>query len=298
MIPEYALEHELLSIRMDSLLKKTQEGEARIIAGKYEIVKLLGAGSKGVVYLCRHQELSGHMVAVKVLCPELVKDKVAADRFRNEIFAAYGVSHPNVVRVYEYARDDDFMALTMEYVDGGDLADRLESADPVPLTEVIEILRQICSGLQAIHDAELVHRNLKPENILLTKEGQVKIADFCIAQAVPGPKLTDHGGVVGTIDYVSPEFMLNSSIDSRSDIYSVGCIAYEMITGQSPFCGDSVYATMTKRLKKEPPAPSSIRQDCPKELDQTVLKAMARNPDERYQSAAALREYLEAIKPI
>ena len=267
-----------------------------VIDGRYEVVKCLGAGSMGLVYACRHRELSGHLVAVKVLFPEVSHDKIATARFRNEIFASYGVSHPNVVRAYEYIRDGDLVGYTMEYVGGGDLADRLgRSKGPIPVADVIRMLSQMCAGVQAIHDSGIVHRDLKPENILLSKDGNVKIADFGIARTGHGPKLTEHGGVVGTIDYVSPEYMLNSQVDWRSDIYAVGILAYEMLTGESPFKGDSVYATMTKRLKTDPDPPSKIREDCPAELDAIVLRAMERDPEARYQSAGAMFEDLQNL---
>lgn len=256
-----------------------------VIGGKYEVVKCLGSGSMGLVYACRHRELPGHMVAVKVLFPEVAQDKVAAQRFRNEVFASYGVSHPNVVRAYEYVRDGELVAYTMEYVNGGDLAERLSKQDLMPIPEVVRLLSQMCAGVQAIHDAQIVHRDLKPENILLTKDGNVKIADFGIARNRYGPKLTEHGGVVGTIDYVSPEYMLNSQVDWRSDIYALGILAYEMVCGESPFKGDSVYATMTKRLKTDPELPSKTRGDAPPALDHIVLRAMHRDPEQRYQSA-------------
>lgn len=274
-------------IMVDEHLISLQPGT--VIAGRYEVVKCLGQGSMGLVYACRHKELSGHLVAVKVLFPEVARDKIAAARFRNEIFASYGVSHPNVVRAYEYLRDGDLVAYTMEYIGGGDLADRLGNPDEtLPIAEIVRLLGQMCSGVQAIHDTGIVHRDLKPENILLTKDGVVKIADFGIARTRDGPKLTEHGGVVGTIDYVSPEYMLNSQVDWRSDIYALGILGYEMITGESPFRGDSVYATMTKRLKTDPAAPSTLRKECPPELDRIVLKAMERDPEKRYQSAAEI----------
>jgi len=268
-----------------------------VIAGKYEVVKCLGAGSMGLVYACRHRELSGHLIAIKVLFPEVARDKIAAARFRNEIFASYGVSHPNVVRAYEYLRDGDLVAYTMEYVDGGDLAERLGDPDNLlPIPDILRFLEQMCSGVQAIHDSGIIHRDLKPENILLTNEGNIKIADFGIARTGHGPKLTEHGGVVGTIDYVSPEYMLNSQVDWRSDIYALGILAYEMIAGESPFRADSVYATMTKRLKSDPLPPSSVRPECSKELDTIVLKAMERNPDVRYQSALEMCQDLQALR--
>jgi serine/threonine protein kinase len=268
-----------------------------VIGGRYEVVKSLGSGSMGVVYACRHRDLSGHMVSVKVLFPEFAQDKTAFARFRNEICASYGVSHPNVVRAYEYLTDGDLVAYTMEYVSGGDLADRLDRRDPIPIPDVVTILSQMCSGVQAIHDAGIIHRDLKPENILISKEGKVKITDFGIARTDHGPKLTEHGGVVGTIDYVSPEYMLHSIVDWRSDIYAIGILAYEMIVGKAPFQGDSLYATMNKRLKEDPTPPSVSRSDCPKQLDNIVLRAMHREREVRYQSAQEICDDLNRFFP-
>ncbi len=266
-----------------------------VIAGRYEVVKCLGAGSMGLVYACRHRELAGHLVAVKVLFPEVAKDNVAAARFRNEIVASYGVSHPNVVRAYEYFRDGDLVAYTMEYVGGGDLADRLAQGEKMPISVVVRYLGQIASGVQAIHDAGIVHRDLKPENILLTQEGDVKITDFGIARTGHGPKLTEHGGVVGTIDYVSPEYLERGQVDARSDIYAIGVLGYEMITGQSPFKGDSVIATMTLRLRSDPQQPIQLRPDCPVRLNEIILRAMERNPELRYQSTAEIFHDLQEL---
>lgn len=266
-----------------------------VIGGKYEVVKCLGSGSMGLVYACRHRELQGQLVAVKVLFPEVAEDKVACARFKNEILASYGVSHPNVVRAYEYLSDRDLVAYTMEYVGGGDLAEKLGGADRLSIPEIVRLLGQMAAGCQAIHDAGIVHRDLKPENILITSDGMVKIADFGIARNRHGPKLTEHGGVVGTIDYVAPEYMLKSQVDWRSDIYALGILAYEMVTGEAPFTGDSVYATMTKRLKTDPAAPSSLRNDCPVELDRIILKAMRRDPEDRYQSSFEMFSDLQKL---
>ena len=266
-----------------------------VIAGRYEVVKCLGAGSMGLVYACRHRELAGHLVAVKVLFPEVAKDSVAAARFRNEIVASYGVSHPNVVRAYEYFRDGDLVAYTMEYVGGGDLADRLSSGERMPIPVIVRLLGQISSGVQAIHDAGIVHRDLKPENILLTQEGDVKITDFGIARTGHGPKLTEHGGVVGTIDYVSPEYLERGQVDARSDIYAIGVLGYEMITGQSPFKGDSVIATMTLRLRSDAVIPMKLRSDCPQKLNDVIMRAMERNPELRYQSTMEMYHDLQEL---
>jgi serine/threonine protein kinase len=183
----------------------------------------------------------------------------------------------------------------MEYVGGGDLASKLGAEERITIPETLKMLSQMAAGCQAIHDAGIVHRDLKPENILLTSEGNVKIADFGIARNRHGPKLTEHGGVVGTIDYVAPEYMLKSQVDWRSDIYALGILAYEMVTGESPFKGESLYATMTKRLKTDPDPPSALRSECPAELDRIILKAMQREPDSRYQAAIEMFADLQAL---
>lgn len=268
-----------------------------IINGRYEIVKCLGTGSMGMVYACRHRELAGHMVAMKVLFAEVARDSVAAARFRNEIVASYGVSHPNVVRAYEYFRDGDLIAFTMEYIGGGDLADRINREEPLAIDEIARMLSQMCSGVQAIHDAGIIHRDLKPENILLTAQGDIKITDFGIARmGSGGPKLTEHGGVVGTIDYVSPEYLERGQVDARSDVYALGVLAFEMITGESPFRGQSVIETMTMRLKTDPEPPHKLRPECPPALSNIVLKAMARDVDKRYQSAGEMFYDLNQLK--
>lgn len=273
-----------------------------LIASRYEVVKCLGAGSMGLVYACRRRgEAGSGLVAVKVLFPEVARDKTQLARFRNEVFAAYGVSHPNVVKVGEYSRDGDLVFYTMEFVSGGDLATKLgRASERIPLAAIVKMLSQMAAGVQAIHDAGVIHRDLKPENILLTKEGDVKIADFGIARLEMGTgrKLTEHGGVVGTIDYVAPEYLLSSQIDGRGDIYALGILGYEMIAGESPFKGDSIYDTMWKRIKDDPLPPSQIRPECPARLDAIILKAMARAPEERYQTARDMCEQLNSLGPL
>lgn len=259
-----------------------------VIGGKYEVVKCLGSGSMGMVYACRHRELQGQLVAAKVLFDEVAHDSIAAARFKNEILASYGISHPNVVRAYEFIKDGDITAYTMEFVGGGDLADRMSHTELVSITDCVKLLCQMTAGVQAIHDAGIVHRDLKPENILLTNDGMVKIADFGIARKTDGPKLTEHGGVVGTLEYVSPEYMLKSQVDWRSDIYALGILAFELVTGEAPFKGDSAYASISKRLQNDPDSPSVYRIECPADLDRIILKALNRDPEERYQSAAEM----------
>ncbi len=292
---DYVLHKEILQSAFDRMNKNDDPNLKRTIAGRYEVQKCLGAGSMGLVYLCRHPELAGHFVAVKVLFPEVAKDHTAAHRFRHEIVAAYGVSHPNVVRAYEYFRDGDLVAYSMEYVHGGDLADKL-SAGPIPIDKVIRYLSQAASGLQAIHDAGIIHRDLKPENLLISKDDEIKITDFGVARIAGTKGLTAHGGVVGCVTYVAPEYVEKSEVTTLSDIYGLGVLAYEMITGKSPFRGNSVIETMTMRINTTPVPPSVLCAECPPELDQLVLKMMARDPAERLQRADEICEELKKLR--
>ncbi|MCS6893006.1 MAG: serine/threonine protein kinase [Deltaproteobacteria bacterium] len=258
-----------------------------IIAGKYEIIKCLGSGSMGVVYSARIIGSDDTKIyALKVLYPEVAKNPALAARFRNEVLVAYGVNHPNVVRAYEYIRDGDIIAYSMEFLDGGDLADRLANYhdQPIPFELGLKWLWQMASGLQAIHEAGIIHRDLKPENILLAGGDNIKIVDFGIAKAQHGPKLTEHGGVVGTLNYVSPEYIISGNIDKRSDIYAYGLLAYEIFTGSQPFNQGSMLDMMTTRIKMDPPNPKTINPRIPDRLAELILKCLKRNPDERYQN--------------
>lgn len=263
-----------------------------LVAGKYEVIQCLGSGSMGVVYSARVSGLasSKSIVALKVLYPEVAKNPVLSARFRNEVLVAYGVNHANVVKAYEYIREKDLIAYSMEYVDGGDLADRLAkwSTGSIPYSLGLKWLWQMASGLQAIHEQGIVHRDLKPENILLTSDDQVKITDFGIAKTNQGPRLTEHGGVVGTLNYVSPEYILHGTVDFRSDIYALGLLAFEMFTGQQPFSGGSVFDMMTTRIKLDPPNPRDLNPQIHQELADIILKCLQRDPSKRYQNMSEI----------
>ena len=257
-----------------------------VIDGRFEIIKSLGIGSMGQVYACKHRELSGHMVALKVLFQEVATDPVASTRFKNEITASWKINHPNVVRAYDFIRDGDLVGYTMEYVGGGDLADLISDQDSLSIAEISRLIGQVCSGVQAIHDAGIVHRDLKPENLLLSPDRNIKITDFGIARTKAGPRLTEHGGVVGTLDYVSPEYLEKSEVDTRSDIYAIGIIAYELITHELPFKGNNPVEIIMSKLKTEPTPPHHLRPDCPEKLARIIMKMIAKNPDDRYQSSS------------
>lgn len=266
-----------------------------VIQGKYEILRCLGAGSMGMVYAVKHLDLQGRVLAMKVLFSDVAKDEVQAARFKNEIVASYEVNHQNVVRAYDYFRENSMIAYTMEYVSGGDLADRLTEDELLSIDEIVFMLRQMASGVQAIHEAGIIHRDLKPENILLSENGDVKITDFGIARNLKGPRLTDHGGIVGTFAYVAPEYLEHGKIDVRSDIYSLGVLAYEMITGEAPYNAKNVVEEMHLRLTTDPAPPIQLRKSCPQKLSDAILQALSRDPSTRFSSAKELYEVLSSI---
>ena len=266
-----------------------------LIAGSYIIRDCLSIGPKSAVYLCQHQDLHGPLLALKVLNPALSRDPVVSARFQQEVIASYSVTHPNVVRTHEFIKDGQIVAYTMEYMDQGNLKERMSLAEPIDIEEIIAITSQICHGLQAIHDAGITHRNIKPANIFFTSEGYVKIGDFGIARADDGPQLTNQGEVLGTVGYASPEYLQTGKFDSRSDIYALGMMTYEMLTGRHPFDSANPLESIKQRLTTDPAIPSEIRLDCPLELGNVVLKALSRDPAFRWQSAQDLAAELEYL---
>lgn len=265
--------------------------------GRVKYLEALGTGRMGVVYLCSHLEESGKLIAVKVLSPGMARDAKTRARFDREVRAVCTLSHPHVIRGYEVFEEGDFVAYSMEYAGGGSLARRLAEPEPLAIPEIVRILSEVCDGLQAIHEAGFIHRNIKPQNILFNKAGEVKISDFGIALSAR-PTLTDTGAVVGTIDYASPEYFEHGAVTVLSDIYAVGMMAYEMLTKSSPFDSDSVVSSMMMRLSEDPPPPNRRRRDCPEMLSFAVVKALARDPKGRFQSAAEMKEVLEKIEII
>lgn len=267
-----------------------------VIAERYKVLECLGAGSMATVYKCEDRQLPGLILAIKVLHPRIANDPDITERFRQEIVHSYLVNHPNVNRTFDIIASDDVVAFTMEYVSGGDLSRLIDQEPPIALSEIIDTLCQICRGVQAIHEAGIVHRDLKPENILLAADGTIKIVDFGIASAEEGRKITKHEGVMGTLSYVSPEYLAKGQLDKRSDIYALGVIAYELVSGVRPFEAPSIIESMRKKVLTEPEPPHAFRIDCPTELSEVILKAMARDPEERYQDITDMYEALREVK--
>jgi len=256
----------------------------RVLNGRYEVESRLGEGGMAKVF-AGTDRLLGRKVAVKVLSSQYAQDKTFVERFRREAQAAAGLNHPNVVSVFDTGSDDGVHYIVMEHVEGRTLAHIIGEEGALPPARAVEIAVDVCRALSSAHEKGMVHRDVKPGNMLLTPDGGVKVADFGIARVASGEPLTVTGSVMGTASYLSPEQARGGSIDARSDIYSLGCVLYEMLTGKTPFAGDSLVSIAYKHVEEEPTAPSLVNPAVPAGLSAVVTKAMAKDPADRYQSA-------------
>ncbi|MGH2657282.1 MAG: Stk1 family PASTA domain-containing Ser/Thr kinase [Actinomycetota bacterium] len=273
----------------------SEERPRRVLAGRYEIASLLGQGGMARVFRGTDRVLD-RTVAVKVLSPQFADDDQFVARFRREAQAAAGLNHPNIVGVYDTGDQGDVHFIVMEYVEGRTLRDVIRGDGPLLPERAAEIGEAVARALSSAHQAGLVHRDIKPGNIMLTREGEVKVMDFGIARTSTGDTLTQTAAILGTASYLSPEQAQGLSVDTRSDIYSLGCVLYEMLTGRAPFIGDSPVAIAYMHVKEDPVPPSRLNQDVPPTLDSVVLKCMAKNPANRYETAEELRADLERAR--
>lgn len=279
-------------LRIKSMLECPNDS---LFGGRYKVVKSIGAGGMGAVYLATDPRYRDFEVAIKVLYPGIVKTAELRERFKNEIIASYNVLHRNVVRAYEYFDENDSPAYVMEYVEGTDLHNRI-NAGAVSPEEAANILYQAAAGLDAIHAAGIMHRDLKPENIFLTKTGLVKIGDFGVARLRSvSASVTQTGMLVGTPKYFAPEYIEFGECDGRGDIYALGVIAYELLTGVSPFRSKTSNSLMLERFTGKVTPISQVTPNCPIALAQVVEKAMATSVMKRYQKAGEMRVDLGLI---
>ena len=264
--------------------------------GRYEIIATLGRGSMGVVYRAQ-DPLIERAVAIKTVACAGLSDKDAEEfeqRFFREAKSAGRLNHPNIVTIHDVGRSDELAYIAMEFLSGRSLRDILDSGIPLSCTRIIEIVAAVADGLAFAHAQGVVHRDIKPANIMVQDTGIVKITDFGIAQ-LPGGSLTMAGAVLGSPKYMSPEQVAGQKADGRADIFSLGTVLYEMLTGQPPFLGDNMHATMYQVVHMNPPAPSSCSPDLPRGFDPIVAKAMAKDPADRYQSAAEMAADLRKL---
>lgn len=266
----------------------------RRLANRYELREIVGFGGMCEVHLARDLRLDRD-VAVKVLHADLAKDPSVNARFRREAQKTAGLNHPAIVAVYDTGEAETatgpLLYIVMEYVDGSTLRDVVRANGTMTPRRAIAVAAEVCQALEFSHQHGIIHRDVKPANILISKAGAVKVVDFGIARALAdhGGSVTRTGAVMGTAHYLSPEQARGGVVDARSDVYSLGCVLYEMSTGGPPFTGDSPVAVAYQHVREDPGAPSSRNGQLAPEFDAVVLKAMAKDPNDRYQTAAEMR---------
>ena len=254
--------------------------------GRYEIEGELGQGAMGVVYKARDPMLD-RTVAIKTVNLTLPKDELAEyeARFYQEAKAAGGLSHRNIVTIYDIGRSERVAYMAMEFLEGHELRRMLQSHTPITLAQALEIAAQVAEGLQYAHDRQIIHRDIKPANIMVLQDGTVKITDFGIARMRNNEVKTMTGMILGSPKYMSPEQVSGKRADNRSDVFSLGVVLYEMLTGTSPFVADNIHGVMYQTMNFNPPAPKTLNPDLPDVLNFISAKALAKNIDDRYQNA-------------
>ena len=276
----------------------------QVLAGRYEIRDLIGRGGMAEVHLGYDTRLS-RVVAIKLLRSDIAGDPTFQARFRREAQSAAALNHPAVVAVYDSGEEELLQPggasrtvpyIVMEYVEGHTVRELLSEGEAVPIPEAVEIVSGVLDALEYSHRVGIVHRDIKPGNIMLTSTGAVKVMDFGIARAIEdsASTVTQTHTVVGTAQYLSPEQARGESVDARSDLYSTGCLLYELLTGQPPFQGDSAVAIAYQHVREIPKRPSSLAADVPESLDRVILKSLAKSREDRYQDAAHMRVDLQA----
>jgi tetratricopeptide (TPR) repeat protein/TolB-like protein len=264
------------------------------LGGRYEITALLGTGGMGVVYRARDMTLDRD-VALKVIRPDMAQHSSIMDRFRREILLASKVTHKNILRIHDLAESDGLSYISMNFIEGENLEDLLEREGALPPERALDIAVQMARALQAAHEADVVHRDLKPQNILLDNDGVAYVADFGLSRSLePGRTMTETGMILGTFNYMSPEQARGETHDHRGDIYAFGLILYEMLTGELPFRAEGGMSSMLKRVHEEAPKVTKIRRGVPTWLAGIISRSMKRDPESRYQSAADLLADLKA----
>jgi serine/threonine protein kinase/tetratricopeptide (TPR) repeat protein len=262
-----------------------------LLADRYEIISLLGQGGMGAVYKARDTELE-RTVALKLIRPDLASNPEILRRFKQELILARDVTHRNVIRIFDLGQANGIKFITMEYVEGRDLRALLHEKGKVSVEEAVEIIAQICRALESAHSAGVVHRDLKPQNIMLDAKNRIYVMDFGIAHSLETPGMTQTGALMGTPEYMSPEQAKGSKIDARSDLFAVGIIFYELLTGISPYKADSAIATLLKRTLERPLSPTEVDPAIPQSISDVVMNCLAIDREQRYASA---REILEDL---
>ncbi|MGG4219666.1 Stk1 family PASTA domain-containing Ser/Thr kinase [Paenibacillus jamilae] len=263
-----------------------------LLGGRYEIIERIGGGGMALVYKAQDILLNRN-VAVKVLRQQFVHDEEFIRRFRREAQSAASLSHSNVVSIYDVGQEDEIHYIVMECVEGKNLNEIIKERAPLQVDEAVRIASQICDALEHAHQNQIIHRDIKPHNILIGRNGRVKVTDFGIARAVTSTTITQTGSVVGSVHYFSPEHAKGVVTGEKSDLYSLGIVLYQMLTAQLPFLGESPISVALKHLQEEFEEPRKINPLIPQSVENVILKSMRKNPEERYQSADEMLRDLE-----
>ena len=266
----------------------------KMLGNRYEILEKLGGGGMAIVYKSRDTFLN-RLVTIKVLRPEFTSDDDFIHRFRREAQAVASLSHTNIVSIHDVGREDVVHYLVMEYIKGDNLKNIIRQKGRLDPEEAVRIAAQVCEALDHAHANNIVHRDVKPHNILITTEGRAKLTDFGIAMEATSGTITRTDTIMGSVHYLSPEQARGETATPRSDIYAVGILLYEMLTGQQPYCGDSPIAVALKHIQETPPPVDEVNPQVPADLAAVVKRAMEKRPEERYRSAAELARRLEII---
>ena len=267
----------------------------QILAERYELIERIGDGGMAAVYRA-HDQLLDRYVAVKILHPQFANDEEFIVRFKKEAQGAAKLSHTNIVNVYDVGEWNEKHFIVMEYVEGETLKSKIQREGQLPIRDVLDISGQICEALEHAHTHNLIHCDIKPHNILIKPNGQVKVADFGIARAASSATMTYSGNVVGSVHYISPEQAQGNAITTKSDIYSLGVVIYEMLTGQVPFRGENVVSIALKHLQETPVPVHELRSDVPAVVEAIVLKAMDKDPEKRFSSTQMILDIHKAQK--
>jgi serine/threonine-protein kinase len=260
--------------------------------GPFRLEDLLGEGAMGLVYRAV-REPEGDTFALKVLKRALSRDAVYLQRFLREADVAQRVEHRHVVRIVEAGESEGVHYLAMQYVDGGSLDDRIAAVGRLPVEECVRVTAEVASGLDAIHAEGLVHRDVKPSNIMLDRAGSAALTDFGLARGPAFTVLTKPGQVMGTLDYIAPELISGSPATPASDVYALGCVAYECLMGQAPFAGLRIFEIAVAHVEREPTNPCELRADLPPDVGWAVLSALAKQPERRPTTATAYARMLQ-----
>ena len=272
----------------------TQLAAGTVLGERYEILALLGEGGMGAVYKARDREV-GHLVALKVIRPELANQQVILNRFKQELILARQITHKNVIRIFDLGQAEGVKFITMEFVEGRDLHSLLKSGKAFTLTEKVRIIQQVCRALEAAHAEGVVHRDLKPHNIMVEESGRVVVMDFGIARSMEGTGgQTSTGALLGTPAYMSPEQAKGEKVDTRSDLFSLGIIFYELLTGVAPYESETMVGLLLKRIQERPVPPVERDPEIPQGLSDVVLKCLTVDLTQRYQTAHEILQDLHA----